>query len=167
VAEPSVTGEELDASDVRVRARIIANARAQIGAVTVSEYWRDVLGPDWTGPFPKHWCGAFCLAMLHSVGAATDILWEVGKGFLFRLPRAKDPQPGDVVYFDKPFQHHALFVRYDGDHIVTIDGNQGAPWPVCERRRAKNKATAIYSVANLLPYQPDTIPAPAPEGDDL
>ncbi len=162
-----MTGEELDASDARVRALIVGNAYAQIGGVTVSDYWRSALGKGWQGPFPKHWCGAFCLAMLHSVGAATDVLWEVGKGFLFRLKATKRPEPGDIVYFDKPFQHHALFARYDGDSIITVDGNQGFPHPVREVCRDRDRPTAIYSIASLLPARPDTEPAPPLEVDDV
>jgi hypothetical protein len=159
-----VSGEELDDSDRRVRQRIIGVAYGEIEGVRTSDYWRDVLGKGWQGPYPREWCGAFCLWCLHQVGAATGVLWEVGEGFLFRLPRARDPQPGDVVYFDKPFQHHALFVRYDGDFIVTIDGNQGAPRPIREQRRPRSKVTAVYSVANFLPYEaPLTEPAPPPE----
>ena len=162
-------GEVLDARDVK-RAEVLDIARHELGAGRPELYWSDVLGADWKGPPPKHWCGAFCLWALHAAGLAKDVRWNVGLGFLeVYLSRSKvrpeDAKPGDICYFTR-FQHHALFAKLDEDVtvLVTIDGNQGAPNRVRQQRRAVSSARAIYSIEKFLAA--DTLPAPAIEDDD-
>lgn len=120
-------------------------ARGELGAGRVHVYWKEVLrgAPP---PYPPAWCGAFVLWCLRGA-EITDVSWEVGHGFLsmldeqkkrvWRLPRVTRPEPGDVAYFDKPFQHHAIVERFEEApsveqngfvhkawSLVTIDGNQ-------------------------------------------
>ncbi|HXJ47944.1 MAG TPA: CHAP domain-containing protein [Candidatus Acidoferrum sp.] len=144
------------------RARIVEIARAEKGAGRVEEYWKDVLGPSWVGPHPQHWCGAFALWCLHQAGIAHDVRWVVGKGFLYHL-HTKDPwraQAGDIVYFDKPYQHHAIFADRIGATIDTIDGNQPG---VTERLRHLTGGIAVFDITPLLPAETPTDPCPPPE----
>jgi hypothetical protein len=61
----------------------------------------------------------------------TDRTWQLGTGFLLsgqggsekNFPITKTPKLGDVAYFDKPFQHHAIVERLDGDRVHLIAGN--------------------------------------------
>lgn len=143
------------------RELVVKIAAAEVDGNLPGKYWLDVLGPDWRGPYPKHWCGAFALWCLREAGL-TDWRWEVGKGFLWRLPRTTDPQPGDIGYLDQPFQHHFVVERADKHTLTSIDGNQGAPG-VQRRNRAINGKSTFFSIAPLLApatweeeTQPDT-----------
>lgn len=140
------------------RTRLVEIARAELGKSDAKVYWRDALGSTWVGPFPPHWCGAFALWCLRQAGL-TDWRWEVGKGFLWRLARTTDPQPGDIGYVDQPFQHHFVVERADRHTLSSIDGNQGKPG-VQRRSRAAGKHT-YFSIAALL-ESPKTDPAPPP-----
>lgn len=134
------------------RRAVVSVAEAELGAGRAPEYWRDVLGPDYRGTFPQHWCGAFALWCLHQVRLALSVHWLVGKGFceVQRLPKTTTPLPGDVAYLDKPFQHHAVVKAIEGDVVVTVDGNQGGPTPVQEKRRKRSAFTCFYSIAPFL-----------------
>jgi hypothetical protein len=132
---------------VTTRAYVVELARGELGKSDPAVYWREVLGPKWVGPYPKHWCGAFCLWALRQAGL-TDWEWEVGKGFLWRLQRTKTPEPGDIGYVDQPFQHHFLVTEADRHTISSVDGNQGTPG-VQARSRVANKHT-YFSIAALL-----------------
>ncbi|HEX2882277.1 MAG TPA: peptidoglycan-binding protein [Polyangiaceae bacterium] len=147
------------ATRAEVRQLIVDIALGEIGHGRPAHYWADVLGPDWQGPYPKHWCGALALWCLRQALIALHILWQVGKGFCEQnnLSKTKKPKKGDVAYFTK-LQHHALVVQLDGDHVVTVDGNQGATMPVQQRRRHLNEVTCFYSIESLLAkagYPPD------------
>jgi hypothetical protein len=137
---------------VTTRARVVELARGEIGLSDAGKYWRDVLGPSWVGPYPKHWCGAFALWCLRQAGL-TDWQWQVGKGFLSRLPQTRRPEPGDMGYVDQPFQHHFVVTEVDRHTIGSVDGNQGTPG-VQARSRATGKHT-YFSIAGLLR---DTVP---------
>ncbi len=108
------------------RSKLLEIASNEIGNRDPTPYWRDVLG-EWTA---KHhvgmqWCGAFCLWALRQADLC-NWSWSIAQdkpGFLFRLPRTKTPEPGDVAYFDKPYQHHALVRSVDGDKLTVVQGN--------------------------------------------
>jgi peptidoglycan hydrolase-like protein with peptidoglycan-binding domain len=138
------------------RERVVEIAAAEVGGSLPGKYWLDVLEPSWRGPYPKHWCGAFALWCLQQAGLI-DWRWEVGKGFLWRLSRTTDPQPGDIGYLDQPFQHHYVVERADKHTLTSIDGNQGTPG-VQRRNRAINGKSAFFSIAALL--RSPTTPAP-------
>ena len=123
-------------------------ARSQLGSTDARPYWLDA----W-GHLPDHalaWCGVFALWCLRQA-QITDWTWVLGKGFAYKLGRAKVPQPGDVAYFDKPYQHHALVVSIDNDALYLIQGNYGVPGRVAlSLVSVKAKRPAYYSLARLL-----------------
>jgi len=137
------------------RQTICELASSQEGVVGAERYWREVLGPKWQGPYPRHWCGAFALWCLReAIGCNWE--WKVGLGFLFRLLPTDNPLPGDICYIDKPYQHHAVLLaigEQDNGKRFTIsqDGNQGAAPGKCLRiYRKLPKWSAIYSIESLL-----------------
>jgi len=140
------------------RDAVVQIARAEVGLSDASKYWRDVLtsGP----PYPPHWCGAFALFCLRQAGL-TDWHWEIGKGFLWRLRRTLDPQPGDIGYQDAPFQHHFVVTEADKHTLESVDGNQGTPGVQVRHRAVGSPKFAFYSIASLLHETTDTDPAPA------
>ena len=140
------------------------------------KYWREVLGPDWRGPHPPHWCGAFALWCLRQARLC-DWIWEVKGingaehfGFLWQLELTPDPEPGDVAYYVKN-QHHAIVEKVvpgmpgEGDDpgtratVWTIDGNQPAidrhgPEDARAPKLLYAPGTSYYSIASLLTGEP-------------
>ena len=98
------------------------------------------------------WCGAFVLRVLHEVGLGGDLVWEIGKGFLYKLPQTKQPKPGDLVYFNRK-QHHAILERIEGNDVHTIDGNQ-VGGQVLRRVRPLSEVGGFFSIENLIHTQP-------------
>jgi hypothetical protein len=102
--------------------------------------------------YPPEWCGAFALHCLHEAHLATGVKWAFGPphyGFLYRLHTTKTPEPGDIAYLDKPWQHHAIVTDVEGDTVHTIDGNQGALAPIKTHSAPLSHWTAFYSI---LPF---------------
>jgi hypothetical protein len=134
-----------------IRRDLLQVALGQVGHVGGDLYWADV-NPAFVKSHAD-WCGAFVLWCLHQVGLAKDRHWIMGKGFIltppFNLPTTRDPQPGDIVYIDKPFQHQALLLSIDGKSIQTIDGNStgGA---VRVGSRLRSSVTLFYSIEPLI-----------------
>lgn len=126
------------------RARLIRIAMDEVGKARTDVYWTDVLGSN---PH-KEWCGAFILWALHQIGLAKDWKWEIGKGFLYKLPVTLIPKPGDIAYFTKN-QHQALIRKIDGDTIYLINGN-GWNGVVSLSSTNKSNVTAFYSIERLL-----------------
>ena len=147
-----------------IRNRIVEIARAELGPGRVSDYWQSALGSGARPPWPKHWCGAFALWCLHRAGVALDVRWKIGLGFLEvqRLPKTRDPKPGDVAYFDQPFQHHAVVERLANDGLYTIDGNQGGLLPVKEKFRKLPTTAIYYSIEPFLKAATPPPPVPIP-----
>jgi hypothetical protein len=138
------------------RADILRSALCDLDNADPTKYWKDVL-PGARPPFPKSWCGAAVLYWLHSAGICSDLQWVIGKGFLYNLPQTTNPQPGDVAYLDKPFQHHCLVVSADEDTVKTIDGNSRhtdtiGVSRVVLRTRKRNEFTAFYSIDGYCAY---------------
>lgn len=128
------------------RDAVVAAATSQAGRTDPEPYWRDVLG-NAAPPYPPSWCGAFALWCLRR-GAACDWSWQIGRGFLWRLPTTTDPQPGDIGYVDR-FQHHAVVIAADGSTIRSCDGN-AMGGTVAERVRPRSDYAAFYSIVPLL-----------------
>jgi hypothetical protein len=128
------------------RSKVVKAATSQIGKQDSSVYWKDVLPSQ--SSFPPEWCGAFALWSLHQAGLAKAWNWEIGKGFLYKLPTTKDPQPGDIAYFSK-FQHQAVVKSVEGDNVTLLNGN-GTGKAVTETTIPKAHAAAYYSIAPLL-----------------
>jgi hypothetical protein len=135
------------------------------GHERIMEYHDNAYGKE-TGEREQEWCGLFCLATLHDSGIATSVFWRNGGGFCEeqRLPRVKLPEPGDVVYYDKPFHHHALVHSVDEDAgtFASVDGNQAADTVVLRTKIPLSKPTCFYSIARLLRAALDTEPSPPP-----
>ena len=140
------------------RSLVVDLATREIGKSDPTKYWREVLqsGP----PFPPHWCGAFALWALREA-SLTDWYWQIGKGFLYRLPRTRTPEPGDIGYQDQPFQHHFLLTEVDTHTLTSVDGNQGTPGVQLRHRAVGSPKLAFYSIAPLLRDE-DTQPAMPP-----
>lgn len=130
-----------------IRSCIVAKAKAEVGQGTWSKYF--VPGTAAHPGSRVSWCGVFALWALHQCGVGTHLQWIYGKGFLYKLPRTKSPLPADMAYLDKPYQHHAIVDRVEGDLVYTIDGNQEGD-VVAERVRKKSEFSAFYSIEPLL-----------------
>jgi hypothetical protein len=108
------------------REKIVEAAAEMIGNPDTDPIWKDVLAEhDYQPGIKLAWCGAFALSRLHAAGHALGVKWRFGKGFLGMLKTVAVPEPGDIAYYDQPYQHHALVERVEGDTLHTIDGNQG------------------------------------------
>jgi hypothetical protein len=140
-------------TSAELRQALCSLAASQEGAVGAEKYWKEVLPKDWQGPYPRHWCGGFSLWCLH-ISLGCTWLWEFGKpsGFLWRLQKTKEPQPGDICYQAEPYQHHAVLLACGIDGSTTSqDGNQGVTPGECKRvYRAHPKWTAYYSIQPLV-----------------
>jgi hypothetical protein len=124
------------------------------GPERIREYHSNALGKPHAGR-ELEWCGLFALAMLHDAGIATGVHWRIGGGFCEeqRLKRVKLPEPGDVVYYDKPFQHHALVHSVDTEAgtFSSVDGNQAGDTVTLRTKIPLSKPTCFYSIESLLP----------------
>ena len=136
------------------RFRVLSIAQAEVGNTDPSKYWQDAFGSVPT----KHyaWCGVFALWCLRRA-SLTHVLWSVAThkpGFCFRLHRTETAEPGDVAYFNLPYQHHALVTRRDGDSLWLVQGNYGVPGRVAESFISCNaKRPTFYSIDCLLPAE--------------
>lgn len=137
------------------REQVVGIAASQLGPQDPDSYWA-VVGPELRGrPHDVSWCGGFALACLHQAGLTTK-KWTVGRGFLLTpppFPVTNDPRPGDIAYFDKPLQHHAIVVEATSDTLITIDGNQGKAPDEIVAKRERPRATAgavFYSIKPLI-----------------
>ena len=136
------------------RAQVVSIAASQVGLQNPDNYWKVVCPPLCGNAHTISWCGGFALACLHQAGL-TDKMWTIGHGFLLTPPAfgtTKDPKPGDIAYFNQPFQHHAIVAEIVDGKLITIDGNQGAPEErVARRERVLATCGAtFYSIAPLV-----------------
>ncbi len=128
------------------RKRVVSAAAGELGKGSAAPYWQDVLGSAIGAP--PEWCGAFTLWALHRAGLAKDWKWEIGKGYLYRLPTTTNPEPGDVAYFDR-FQHQAIVESVTPTDVVLLNGN-GAGGKVTRTNVPRSNVRAFYSIAPLL-----------------
>lgn len=132
------------------RQKVVKAAKGEVGPQNPDKYWSEVQPALMGNPTGIAWCGGFALWALKQAGL-TEANWEIGKGFASRLLNTtKTPQPGDIAYYDQPFQHHAIVEKVDGNNVYTIDGNQSPGEQVLERVRPLNAATAYYSIESLI-----------------
>ena len=127
------------------RKAVLDAARAELGKTDPTPYEVSVLGYK-SGKVS--WCGIFALAMLRKVGL-TNWLWELGRGFLYRLPQTKDPKPGDLFYMNA-LQHHGIVedILPDG-RVVTLNGNSDGG-AVARVVREPSTIAAYYSIEPLV-----------------
>lgn len=154
----SETGEALDAVD-EIRARGVSIAEAELGpqqrdSDRVREYIARVM-PQYNAQqirqlskSPKfQWCGVFALWCLHAAGVTT-VPWELGRGFVYRLPRTSDPQPLDVFVGPGPNWHHGVVKsRYLVDGKPWLTSIEGNTPDVRKRDRPEPAKYVYYSVA--------------------
>ena len=139
---------------------MVQNGDPSAVAEFVATLWDDVL--EHASPrtasgtrilkYPPDWCGAFALHCLHEAELAKSVKWTFGPphyGFLYRLHTTTTPEPGDIAYLDKPWQHHAIVTDVEGDTVHTIDGNQGPKAPIKTHAAPLHHWTAFYSI---LPF---------------
>jgi hypothetical protein len=125
-----------------IRQRIVNIARTQLGKADLETYLASA-APDFVGQKPE-WCGIFALWVLKQAGLGAGVTWIVAKGFIFRLPRTQNPEPGDIAYFNK-FQHQAIVAAVRGNEIDLINGN-GKGGVVTESTTTREQAEAFYSI---------------------
>jgi hypothetical protein len=130
----------------KVRELVVEKALSHVGESGFEQY---LPGTAATPSTRVHWCGIFALHILQEAGLALDWRWIYGKGFAFKLPMTRKPQAGDVAYIDKPYQHHAIVERVEGDRVHTIDGNQDGDI-VSKRVRPLKDFSAFYSIGPLI-----------------
>lgn len=128
------------------RGRVVQAALGELGQTDPTAYWEDTLGS--AAGAPHDWCGAFALWALHRAGLAKDWRWEIGRGFLFRLPQTNDPKPGDVAYFDRN-QHQAIVASVAPGAIGLVNGNGFAGAVTISTVRPQD-VTAFFSIASLV-----------------
>ena len=133
------------------RELIVQAAKSQLGKQDPNKYWADVQ-PQLVNS-NKAWCGGFALWALHKAEVAKNVIWQIGKGFtaINGLQPTRSPKPGDIVYIDQPFQHHAIVETFDPvtGALTTIDGNQAGGTVKIVPRNIKN-VTAVYSIEPFL-----------------
>lgn len=135
-------------SEKHIRNSIVAAAEGEHGsAPDTAKYWQAALGHS--DPHPPDWCGAFSLWALKRAGLAHDTKWEVGKGFLYKLPTTSVPKPGDIAYFEHN-QHHALVKEVHPDGQVSLINGNGQGGHVTLTKGPREHVTAFYSVAPLI-----------------
>lgn len=127
------------------RSEVVRLARAEVGKRDLDRYFASAC-PPCVGSNPE-WCGIFALYILRQA-RLTDWQWAVGSGFLSKLPRTNEPQPGDLAYFASN-QHHAIVVGVRGDTVDLVNGN-GVGGVVSESSPPKAKAQAYFSIQPLI-----------------
>lgn len=137
------------------RAQVVAIAASQVGPQNPDAYW-SVVCPALKGhAHDVAWCGGFALACLHQA-FLTKKPWIIGKGFLLTSPALSttdDPQPGDIAYFNRPVQHHAIVRQVKDGVLHTIDGNQGvspAELVMLRERPRSMRGVTFYSIRTLI-----------------
>lgn len=109
--------------------------------------WDSVIDGPASGMYDKAWCGAFALSCLRDA-QVTRAFWVPGIGFCERYcTHTNTPRPGDIAYFDQPYQHHAVVTYVDSDNFDTIDGNQ--PGIMRHKRRPMHSAR-FYSISPMI-----------------
>ena len=134
------------------RAQVAAAAASQVGKTDARPYIEDALGQSSSDDF--EWCGMFALWALHQAGLLPDVFWEIGTGFASQHLRqivSSKLGPGDVVYWDQPYQHHAVveWVDHARGLMSTINGN-GSGGAVTRVVRPIAGADGYYSISRLV-----------------
>ena len=131
------------------REAVARAALGQVGNGDPKRYWDDVLPGVNVGK--ADWCGAGALWCLHQAGLALNKHWKLGSGFLLTppsLPTTKQPEVGDIAYFDHN-EHHAVVVGV-APGVVSIVNFNGASGLVSESTIELAQATAFFSIAPLI-----------------
>jgi len=134
------------------RMDVVHIAQIELGSTDWRTYQDDAL--CYHEPKKLAWCGLYTLWAFHQAELAQDWCWKPGLGYLYRLPRLQRgqlPEPADVAYFAKPYQHHALveWVSPDGTTVGLLNGNSTGG-RVARSVRPLTDATAYYSTAPIF-----------------
>jgi cell wall-associated NlpC family hydrolase len=129
------------------RAAVVRAAVGELGKSDPRPYVEDALGRP--SDLDRDWCGMFVLWAYHQAGLLPDVLWRLGSGFAGHLRQIGPSElaAGDLVYFDQPWQHHALVEWVRDGMMSTINGN-GAGGRVTRVVRPVSDADAYYSIAD-------------------
>jgi hypothetical protein len=150
------------------RGAVVQAAISQLGQHNLAEYWSDALGKPQQSAPKLAWCGIFALRCLHVAGLAQHVTWRMGVGFLSKgdghwlIPMTDKPQPGDIGYRDKPWQHHFVVEAVDGDQVHSIDGNSGAYSTVNRCTHPVGHGCIYFSIAPLIALVGTQDPLPSP-----
>lgn len=130
---------------VSPRQRVVQIAESQIGQDKGSTYasaTRENNVP------PRVWCGIFALWALRQA-RLTNWYWDWGTGFIGKLPRTRNPKPGDIAFKEEPYQHQAVLRKIANGFAYTVDGNSyyGKVQP---REHPVSYWTAFYSIEPLI-----------------
>jgi hypothetical protein len=131
------------------REAVARAALSQVGNGDPKRYWDDVLPGVNVGK--ADWCGAGALWSLHQAGLGLGRHWKIGSGFLLTppaLPTTKQPEVGDIAYFDHN-QHHAVVVGV-APGVVSLVNFNGEGGLVSESSIEPAHATAFFSIAPLI-----------------
>jgi len=131
------------------RALVVQSALGEVGSNNTSKYW-NMVAPGAIINKGTAWCGAFALWSLKEVGLAKNWFWQFGKGFLYQLPITHNPQPGDIAYVDKPYQHHAVVHTVNSDGTVNLINGNGTDGKVSLSTQPTSHITAFYSIEPLV-----------------
>jgi hypothetical protein len=117
---------------------VMSRAIAEVGSDDWLKYYEGVMqSQDYV-----QWCGIFTLWILHQCGLHLDKMWELGRGYLYRLPLTNYPNVGDIAYFAHN-QHHAIIYDVCGDTGWYINGN-GTGRKVTASQSPLWRATSFY-----------------------
>lgn len=131
------------------RSLVVHAALGEVSLGDPQKYW-NIVAPGKTVAKGTSWCGGFALWALKQAGLAKDIFWEFGKGFLYHLPITHTPQPGDIAYIDKPYQHHAVVQAVSPTGTVSLINGNGTDGKVSLSDTPMSHVTAFYSIQPLL-----------------
>lgn len=148
----TLSGNDDSVGPAEPRDQVVAAAVSQLGFNDPAPYWEQTLPTTYVGPFPKDWCGSFCLWCLNQAGLALDAHWIVGRGFLMVppnvLPMTKEGQKGDIAYFEHN-QHHAVIEEVT-DHTYKLINGNGAGGRVTRSEVPRGQVTAVFSIAPYI-----------------
>lgn len=131
------------------RASVVKAAMGEVGSNDAQKYWDVVLPGLGTIASNISWCGGFALWAVKQAGLAPDWTWEIGKGFLYKLPITYSPQPGDIAYYAK-YQHHAVVRSINPDGTVSLINGNGTDGKVSLSTTAPSNVSAFYSIQPLV-----------------
>lgn len=140
------------------RTRVVSIAESQLGVSDPSAYWLDAYGDSSAQLNRLAWCGIFGLWVLRQA-RLTSRRWVLGRGFIFTtdegapcvtawLPTTVNPLPGDLAYFDKPYQHFAIVQDVENGTAFLIAGN--TPNVGRQQVQVSSPRVRFFSIAKLV-----------------
>lgn len=137
----------------KVRAKENDGSGKRVGAKYLLEYFHKAAPGVWpdsiietAGAQMPSWCGIFSV-WAHKQGGKDIGEWQMGRGVsaFGTLTPTTSPQPGDIGYIHKPYQHHCIVVKVEGGSVHSIDGNSGTFSEVIENTRPLSEFTGFFT----------------------